>query len=172
MDAVKEKISSLNGTIETVSEVGKGTTFKIILPLTLSIIQALLVRTGGETFALPQAIIDKVNRFDEEEAIQVHQGEVYKYKDTTIPITRLTNALNLDDSNYTSPHIIIVSIGDEKHGLVVDELVQQKEIVIKKLGKELGVMKQFLGATIMGDGSISLILDLTSICKGRKEAKQ
>ncbi|GEQ32733.1 chemotaxis protein, cheA [Marinilactibacillus psychrotolerans] len=172
MDAVKEKISSLNGTIETVSEVGKGTTFKIILPLTLSIIQALLVRTGGETFALPQAIIDKVNRFDEEEAIQVHQGEVYKYKDTTIPITRLTNALNLDDSNYTSPHIIIVSIGDEKHGLVVDELVQQKEIVIKKLGKELGVMKYFLGATIMGDGSISLILDLTSICKGRKEAKQ
>ena len=172
MDAVKEKISSLNGTIETVSEVGKGTTFKIILPLTLSIIQALLVRTGGETFALPQAIIDKVNRFDEEEAIQVHQGEVYKYKDTTIPITRLTNALNLDDSNYTSPHIIIVSIGDEKHGLVVDELVQQKEIVIKKLGKELGVMKHFLGATIMGDGSISLILDLTSICKGRKEAKQ
>ncbi|MFL2121179.1 chemotaxis protein CheW [Marinilactibacillus psychrotolerans] len=172
MDAVKEKISSLNGTIETVSEVGKGTTFKIILPLTLSIIQALLVKTGGETFALPQAIIDKVNRFDEEDAIQVHQGEVYRYKDTTIPITRLTDALDLEDSNYGSPHIIIVSIGDEKHGLVVDELVQQKEIVIKKLGKELGEMNHFLGATIMGDGSISLILDLTSICKGRKEAKQ
>lgn len=172
MDAVKEKIASLNGTIETISEVGKGTTFRIILPLTLSIIQALLVKSGGETFAMPQAIIDKVNRFDESEAIQVHQGEVYKYKDTTIPITRLTDALNLEDANYKSPHIIIVSVGDEKHGLIVDELVQQKEIVIKKMGKELGKMSHFLGATIMGDGNISLILDLTSICKARKEVKQ
>lgn len=172
MDAVKEKISSLNGTIETVSEVGKGTTFKIVLPLTLSIIQSLLVRSGGETFAMPQAIIDKVNRFEEEEAIQVHQNEVYRYNDTTIPITRLTRALNLEETDDRNAHIIIVSIGDEKHGLVVDELVQQKEIVIKKLGKELGEMKQFLGATIMGDGSISLILDITSICKERREVRQ
>ncbi|WP_225743872.1 chemotaxis protein CheA [Marinilactibacillus sp. Marseille-P9653] len=172
MDAVKEKISSLNGTIETISEVGKGTTFKIVLPLTLSIIQSLLVRSGGETFAMPQAIIDKVNRFEEEEAIQVHQNEVYRYNDTTIPITRLTRALNLEETDDRNAHIIIVSIGDEKHGLVVDELVQQKEIVIKKLGKELGEMKQFLGATIMGDGSISLILDITSICKERREVRQ
>ncbi|MEC6747096.1 chemotaxis protein CheA [Marinilactibacillus sp. XAAS-LB27] len=171
MDAVKEKISSLNGTIETISEVGKGTTFKIVLPLTLSIIQSLLVRSGGETFAMPQAIIDKVNRFEEEEAIQVHQNEVYRYNDTTIPITRLTRALNLEETDDRNAHIIIVSIGDEKHGLVVDELVQQKEIVIKKLGKELGEMKQFLGATIMGDGSISLILDITSICKERREVR-
>ncbi|WP_208560879.1 chemotaxis protein CheA [Marinilactibacillus kalidii] len=169
MDAVKQKIASLNGTIETISEVGKGTTFKIILPLTLSIIQALLVKSGGETFAVPQAIIDKVNRFSEEEAVQVHQREVYRYDGATIPITRLTRALNMEETDDRNSHIIIVSIGDEKHGLIVDELVQQKEIVIKKLGKELRDMNQFLGATIMGDGSISLILDLTSICKDRKE---
>lgn len=172
MDAVKQKINSLNGTIETISVPGEGTTFKIVLPLTLSIIQALLVKAGGETFAMPQAIIDKVNRFEEQDAIQVHQGEVYQYKETTIPLTRLTEKLELPEDESGSPHVIIVSIGDEKHALVVDELVQQKEIVIKKLGKELGEMGHFLGATIIGDGSISLILDLTSICKGRREAIQ
>lgn len=171
MDAVKEKIGSLNGTIETISEVGEGTTFRITLPLTLSIIQSLLVRAGGETFAMPQAIIEKVNHFDEKDAVQVHKEEVYKYNGMTIPITRLTEALNLNGIEDSDPHVIVVLLGDQYHAVVVDELVQQKEIVIKKLGKELGAMKQYLGATIMGDGSISLILDLTTICTQRKEVK-
>lgn len=169
MDAVKEKIGSLNGTIETISVVGEGTTFRITLPLTLSIIQSLLVKAGGETFALPQAVIDKVNVFSEEDAIQVHQREVYRYNGQTIPITRLTQSLGLESDKETTPHVIVVLLGDDYHAVVVDELVQQKEIVIKKLGKELESMKKFLGATILGDGSISLILDLTTICTERKE---
>lgn len=164
MDAVKEKIGSLNGTIETISEVGEGTTFRITLPLTLSIIQSLLVKAGGETFALPQAVIDKVNVFKETDAIQVHHKEVYQYGDMTIPLTRLTKALNLFEQEKQDPHVIVVLLGDQYHAVVVDELIQQKEIVIKKLGKELTNMKNYLGATILGDGSISLILDLTSIC--------
>lgn len=171
MDAVKEKIGSLNGTIETISEVGEGTTFRITLPLTLSIIQSLLVKAGGETFAMPQAIIEKVNHFNEEDAVQVHQDEVYKYNGMTIPITRLTRVLDLEENEEADPHVIVVLLGDQYHAIVVDELIQQKEIVIKKLGKELGAMKKYLGATIMGDGSISLILDLTTICTERKEVK-
>lgn len=168
MDAVKDKIGSLNGTIETISEINKGTTFRITLPLTLSIIQALLVKSGGETFALPQAIIDKVNLFEESDAIKVHKKEVYQYEDRTIPLTRLTHVLGLKSQENADPHVIICLIGEEYHALVVDELVLQKEIVIKKLGKELGNMANYLGATILGDGSISLILDVTSICTSRK----
>lgn len=169
MDAVKEKISSLNGTIETFSEVGKGTTFRIILPLTLSIIQSLLVKVGTETFAIPQAVIDKVNRFEEEEAISVHQKEVYKYEGQTIPLIRVSKALDIAEVEDSSLHVVIVLIGENRYALVVDELIHQKEIVIKKLGRELNEVSNFLGATILGDGSISLILDVTSICTRKKD---
>lgn len=168
MDAVSQKISSLNGKIETFSEVGKGTTFRITLPLTLSIIQSLLVKVGQETFAIPQAVIDKVNRFEEEDAISVHQKEVYQYEGKTIPLIRIHNALGLPDSTKELQHVIIVLIGEKQYALIVDELIHQKEIVIKKLGKEISHVSSFLGATILGDGSISLILDVTSICTRKK----
>lgn len=168
MDAVSQKISSLNGKIETFSEVGKGTTFRITLPLTLSIIQSLLVKVGQETFAIPQAVIDKVNRFEEEDAISVHQKEVYQYEGKTIPLIRVHNALGLPDSTKELQHVIIVLIGEKQYALIVDELIHQKEIVIKKLGKEISHVSNFLGATILGDGSISLILDMTSICTRKK----
>ncbi|PRY74660.1 two-component system chemotaxis sensor kinase CheA [Alkalibacterium olivapovliticus] len=170
MDAVSQKISNLNGKIETFSEVGKGTTFRITLPLTLSIIQSLLVKVGQETFAIPQAVIDKVNRFEEEDAISVHQKEVYQYEGKTIPLIRVHNALGLPDSTKELQHVIIVLIGEKQYALIVDELIHQKEIVIKKLGKEISHVSNFLGATILGDGSICLILDVTSICT-RKKAK-
>lgn len=168
MDAVREKIASLNGKIETISEVGKGTTFRITLPLTLSIIQSLLVKVGDETFAIPQAVIDKVNVFEEEEAISVHQKEVYQYEGKTIPLVRVNEVLGLSHKESTNQHIIIVLIGDKQYGLIVDELIHQKEIVIKKLGKELNDLSLYLGATILGDGGISLILDVTAICTAKK----
>lgn len=168
MDAVREKIASLNGKIETISVVDKGTTFRITLPLTLSIIQSLLVKVGGETFAIPQAVIDKVNVFEEKEAVSVHQKEVYQYEGTTIPLVRVNEVLGLSQKEASSQHIIIVLIGDKQYGLIVDELIHQKEIVIKKLGRELNDLSLYLGATILGDGGISLILDVTSICTAKK----
>jgi len=173
MDAVREKIASLNGKIETISEVGKGTTFRITLPLTLSIIQSLLVKVGTETFAIPQAVIDKVSRFDEAEALSVHQKEVYQYEGKTIPLIRANDILELPKKESDQQHIIVVLIGDQHYGLIVDELIHQKEIVIKKLGRELNELSHYLGATILGDGGISLILDVTSICtKKAKKEKQ
>lgn len=168
MDAVKEKISALNGKIETVSEVGKGTTFTITLPLTLSIIQSLLVKVSNETFAIPQAVIDKIRKYDADEISSVHQKEVYRFEGQTIPVVRLNEALDLDESTPTQQHVIVVLIGQNRYALIVDELVHQKEIVIKKLGSELNGVSNFLGATILGDGSISLILDVTSICTRKK----
>ncbi|OJF93926.1 chemotaxis protein CheA [Alkalibacterium sp. 20] len=168
MDAVREKIMSLNGKIETLSEVDKGTTFRITLPLTLSIIQSLLVKVGQETFAIPQAVIDKVNYFEEKEGISVHQKEVYQYKGETIPLVRVNEVLAIPKKASDNQHIIVVLIGDKYYGLIVDELIHQKEIVIKKLGTELNDLSLYLGATILGDGGISLILDVTSICTTRK----
>ncbi|MDZ7835726.1 MAG: chemotaxis protein CheW [Alkalibacterium sp.] len=172
MDAVREKIASLNGKIETISEVDKGTTFRITLPLTLSIIQSLLVKVGTETFAIPQAVIDKVNRFDEAEAISVHQKEVYQYEGKTIPLIRVSDVLELPKKESDQQHIITVLIGDQHYGLIVDELIHQKEIVIKKLGRELNELSHYLGATILGDGGISLILDVTSICTKKAESQE
>lgn len=168
MDAVKEKIAALNGKIETVSEVGKGTTFTITLPLTLSIIQSLLIKVSNETFAIPQAVIDKIRKYDPTEISSVHKKEVYTFEGQTIPVVRLSDALDLDQSKSSQQHIIIVLIGQNRYALVVDELVHQKEIVIKKLGSELNAVSNFIGATILGDGSISLILDVTSICTRKK----
>lgn len=168
MDAVKEKIAALNGKIETVSEVGKGTTFTITLPLTLSIIQSLLVKVSTETFAIPQAVIDKIRKYDPSEISSVHKKEVYSFEGQTIPVIRLADVLDLKEATDSQQHVIIVLIGQNRYALVVDELVHQKEIVIKKLGSELNGVSNFLGATILGDGSISLILDVTSICTRKK----
>lgn len=164
MDAVKAKIGELNGKIETVSEVGKGSTFIITLPLTLSIIQSLLVKVSGETFAIPQAVIDKIEKYEQSNVRAVHQKEVYRFDGQTLPVIRLADALDLDAATDAQQHVIIVLIGQMRYALVVDELVHQKEIVIKKLGRELDGLSYFLGATILGDGHIRLILDVTAIC--------
>ncbi|GAA0368982.1 chemotaxis protein CheA [Alkalibacterium iburiense] len=168
MDAVKEKITRLNGSIETISEVGKGTTFRITLPLTLSIIQSLLVKVSDHTFAIPQAVIESVNHFEESEAISVHQKEVYQYEGQTIPLVRVSEVLGLPEGNKQSQHIIVVQSGERFYGLIVNELIHQRETVIKNLGKEISHIPYYIGATILGDGSISLILDVSAVCTRKK----
>lgn len=163
MDVVRQKIESLGGEIDVVSVVNKGTTFNIKLPLTLSIIQALMVKVGQELFALPLGVIERVIKLDEEEIISTHGDEVYIYKNNAIPVIRLAEKLNLE-TEEGNKHIIIILLGDKYYGLIVDELVGQQEIVIKKLGSELSGLKEYLGATILGNGDITLILDLSNLC--------
>jgi len=163
MDVVKQKISSLGGTIEVISELNKGTSFIIKLPLTLSIIQALLVKIGGETFAIPLGIIEKVVKIEEKEILKSQLSELYMYRDMAVPVVRINKKLGLEKSGENQ-HLILTLLGDQYYGLLVDELIGQQEIVIKKLNGILGKMKEYLGATILGNGDITLILDVGSIC--------
>lgn len=164
MDVVKDKITQLNGIIETISEVDKGTTFRITLPLTLSIIQSLLVKAGNEVFALPQAMIEKVEKMNQGVIRTIHDSEVYSYEGKYIPVVRLDDRLSLRKDDHTNPHIVFVVIRDKYYAVVVDDIIGQKEIVIKDLGKELKNLSYYIGATILGDGQVVLILDMSTIC--------
>lgn len=167
MDAVKQKITELGGTVELESVVDQGTVFKINLPLTLSIIQSLLVKVGQDSFAIPLGIIKTIVKVTEEDIIRIHNREVYKYEGLAVPVVRLNQSLGIEPIEETNLHLVLVKQGDSYNALVVDDLVRQQEIVIKKLGQELSMLKKYLGATILGDGSIILILDVTAICNER-----
>ena len=163
MDVVKQKISSLGGSIEVISEINKGTSFVIKLPLTLSIIQALLVNIGKEIFAIPLGIIEKVVKIGKEEILKTHKSEVYIYRGRAIPVIRLNEKLSIESTDENN-HIIITLLGNQYYGLIVDGLLGQQEIVIKKLTGILKTRKEYLGATILGNGDIILILDVGNLC--------
>ena len=167
MDAVKQKITELGGTVELESVVNKGTVFRINLPLTLSIIQSLLVKVGQDAFAIPLGIIKTIVKVTEEDIIRVHNREVYKYEGLAVPVVRLNKALGMEATEESNLHLVLVKQGDNYNALAVDDLIRQQEIVIKKLGQEINMLKNYLGATILGDGSIILILDVTAICNER-----
>lgn len=170
MDVVKQKISSLCGSIEVVSEVNRGTTFIIKLPLTLSIIQTLMVKVGSDTFALPLGNIEKVVKIKHEEIIRTHNDEIYLYNGRVIPVIRVNKKLGIL-SEEKDKHLVLLLLGEQYYGLLVDGLIGQQEIVIKKLSGVLGKMKEYLGATILGNGEIVLILDIGNLCSERNYDK-
>lgn len=164
MDVVRTKVTSIGGSIDVRSELQKGTTFIVYLPLTLSIIQALLVKVASETFAISLGFIEKVISINKDDIKYSNNREVIVYRDEIIRVVRLSRKLNLKDSlDASGGYIVIVKIGDKKVGLMVDTLVGQQEIVIKPLGKSLKGLKEYVGATILGDGRITLILDVVAI---------
>ncbi|WP_315121906.1 chemotaxis protein CheA [uncultured Clostridium sp.] len=163
MDVVKTKISSLGGTVEVTSERGKGSSFIIRLPLTLQIIQALLVKVGAETMAISLGYIDRVIDFHESLVKRTNNKEVIVYNENVIPLVRLSNKLNLETETQEKKYIVIVKVGGKNVGLMVDSLLGQQEIVIKPLGKTLQGMKEYIGATILGDGLVTLILDVAAL---------
>ncbi|AQP54583.1 chemotaxis protein CheA [Vagococcus penaei] len=165
MDVVHSKIESLGGTIELSSEIDKGTITTINLPLTLSIIQSLMVKVSGQTFALPLGVIEKVIAINEEEIVETFDQEIYMYRGKATPVIRLNDVLGISDRHKDiHPHLIMVLLGKKYFALLVDELIGQQEIVIKKLGNELKHLTKYLGATILGNGDIILILDSHMIC--------
>lgn len=169
LDVVKSKIKELGGTIDIISEVDKGTTFRLNLPLTMSIIKSLIVQVGSHTFALPLSVIQKVNRVREEEIKEVHGGEVYLSGEKAVPVIRLERALEIASEAAEEFYVVMVSLEGKQFALTVDSFVGQQEIVIKELGKELGDKLNYLGAAIRGDGKIILILDVTAICLERNQ---
>ena len=160
MDVVKTKISSLGGSVDVVSEEGVGSTFIIKLPLTLQIIQALLVKVGNETLAISLGFIDRVIDYKEENIKKTNGQEVIVYREEIINLVRLNKRLDIDSEEKEKSFIIIVNVGGKTVGLLVDSLLGQQEIVIKPLGKTLSSLKEYIGATILGNGLVTLILDV------------
>ncbi|WP_032122007.1 chemotaxis protein CheA [Clostridium amazonitimonense] len=163
MDVVKTKIAALGGTVDVISEIDKGSTFIIKLPLTLQIIQALLVKVGSETMAISLGYIDRVIDYSEELLKKTNGKEVIIYRGNVIPLVRVNENIGLEVGEDEKRFIVIVNVGEKTVGLLVDGLLGQQEIVIKPLGKTLQGLKEYIGATILGDGLVTLILDVAAL---------
>lgn len=165
LDVVKSKIEALGGDVEVKTKFGEGSTFIIRLPLTLAIIQALMVKLGDEKYAISLGSIQTIEDIPVSEIKYVHAKEVIHLRGNVIPLVRLREVLDVpgeaeDTENIT---VVIVNKGDKLAGLVVDSLIGQLEIVIKSLGKYININKMISGATILGDGSVALIIDANTL---------
>lgn len=165
LDVVKSKIESLSGDVEVKTKLGEGSTFIIRLPLTLAIIQALMVEVGGEKYAISLGSIQTIEDIAPNEIKFVQNEEVINLRGDVIPLIRLNKVLDNESAKGPDDNLIvaIVKKGDKLAGLVVDELMGQQEIVIKSLGKYINKSKVISGATILGDGEIALIIDANAL---------
>lgn len=165
LDVVKSKIESLSGEVEVKSKLGVGSTWIIRLPLTLAIIQALMVVVGGEKYAISLDSIQTIEDILISDVKLVQNKEVIHLRGSVIPLIRLNEILDIPAKEEAPENLIVVIVkkGDKLAGLVVDELIGQQEIVIKSLGKYISKCKIISGATILGDGEVALILDANSV---------
>ncbi len=161
LDVVRSKIESLSGEVDVKSTLGVGSVWTIRLPLTLAIIQSLMVIVGGEKYAIPLGNIQTLESIQPSEIKFVQQKEVINLRGDVIPIIRLNQVLGCESTKGADEEmtVVIVKKGDRMAGLVIDELTGQQEIVIKSLGKYIGKTKVISGATILGDGEVALIID-------------
>ena len=169
LDVVKKIVTSLNGMIDISSDPGRGTRFTIKLPLTLAIITALMVEVGGEIFAIPLSGVLESIRIQTDEIHEVGGTEVINLRDQLLPIRRLDGFYKLKKvEERDMEYVVVVGSGEKRGGLVVDRLLGQQEIVIKALDDYLGDLPGISGGTVLGDGSISMIVDISSILSGMK----
>ena len=168
MDVVKTNIEKIGGTVDLQSTRGKGTLLKIKIPLTLAIIPALIVTSGGERFAIPQVSLIELVRCDGEQAgiENIHGAPVYRLRGNLLPLVDANRELHLPSQPTSeSVNIVVLQAGDRQFGLVVDEINDTEEIVVKPLSKQLKSVACFAGATIMGDGHVALILDVLGLAQ-------
>lgn len=166
MDVVRSKIESLGGMVDVETKIDEGSIFKIKLPLTLAIIQALLVKVQEEMYAIPLGSIDSTINIVPDDIKTVQNKEVIVLRGQIIPIIRLGDMLHVPctkENEEDDIYVVVVHIGDRKAGIVVDNLIGQQEIVIKTLGKLLSGLKVISGATVLGDGRVALILDVGAL---------
>jgi two-component system chemotaxis sensor kinase CheA len=174
MDVVKTNIEKIGGTVDVQSTSGKGTLLKIKIPLTLAIIPALVVSSGGERFAIPQVSLVELVRCEGEQAghsIEDIQGaSVYRLRGNLLPLVYLNRELQISPAQGAaqSVNIVVLQAGDRQLGLVVDDINDTEEIVVKPLSKQLKSVPCFAGATIMGDGRVALILDVLGLAQMAK----
>ena len=177
MDVVKTRIEGIGGSVDVVSEVGKGTTFRLTIPLTLAIIPALTIGCEGRRYAVPQVSVLELVRLSGEHArggIELIAGApVYRLRDTLLPLVRLDEQLGLapvdpergEDDDVRGGFIVVQQAEPSRFGLVVDDVLDTQEIVVKPLGRHLKGIQVYAGATILGDGSVVLILDAATLAR-------
>lgn len=167
LDVVKTKIETLGGTVEVESELGKGSKFIIRLPLTLAIIQALLIMVGEEKYAIQLNSIHQIINIKKDELRYVQKQEVMLFRNSIIPIIRLDRILDVekDAGEQDVLKVVVVKKGEKLTGLIVDRVIGQQEIVQKSLGKLLSGIRMITSATILGDGNVALILDANALAK-------
>lgn len=165
MDVVKTNITRLNGTIEIDSDIGVGTTITLKLPLTVAIIQALMIGIDKETYAIPLSSISETLYVSPDEMKRVNQQDVIKLRESILPLIRLDKIFKVPNKveDNSNQYIVVLSLGERKIGLIVDKLIGQEEIVIKSMGDFLRNLKGISGATITGDGKVILIVDVQSL---------
>ncbi len=173
MDVVKTNIEKIGGTIDVQSHVGRGTTFRIKIPLTLAIIPALTVTCAGDRYAIPQVSLLELVRLEGEAVTkgveQIHGAPVYRLRGSLLPLVYLDRELAVGpgelDRQRDTLFIVVLQAEDRQFGLVVDDVIDTEEIVVKPLGKQLKGIPSFAGATILGDGTVALILDVLSVAQ-------
>jgi two-component system, chemotaxis family, sensor kinase CheA len=173
MDVVKTNIERIGGTIDVQSRVGRGTTFRIKIPLTLAIIPALTVTCAGDRYAIPQVSLLELVRLESEaakQAIETIQGApVYRLRGNLLPLVYLDRELGVGPGQLGAERettfIVVLQAEDRQFGLVVDDVCDTEEIVVKPLGKQLKGIPGFAGATILGDGRVALILDVLNVAQ-------
>ena len=170
MDVVKTNIERISGTIDLQSELGRGTTVRIKIPLTLAIIPALVVGNEGERYAIPQVSLLELVRLEGEEALHkveyVHGAPVYRLRGKLLPLLYLSERLGLQNASHAQNgvvNIVVLQANDRRFGLVVDQVYDTAEIVVKPLSRQLKGLAEYAGATIMGDGAVALILDVMGL---------
>lgn len=171
MDVVKTNIEKIGGSVEIESVVNRGTTIYLKLPLTLAIVPAMIIGSGQRIFAIPQENLEEIVSIDEKSKIEkVRETEVLRLREKLLPIVRLNEILHLeaavkeeDDENASDGFVMVLNIGQNTFGLLVDQLLESEEIVVKPLSTYLKNESCYSGATIMGDGRVAMILDVTGI---------
>ena len=165
MDVVKKDVEKINGHVEIESWENRGTRVSIKIPLTLAIIQTLLIRTSDHLFAIPMAAVREIIRISPEDISSLEGFDVIKFREETIPVTRINEVFKL--RNYSSSidpgFLVLTTVGQSSLGLLVEELVGEQDVVIKPLGEHVFESRGLAGSTILGDGAIALVLDVTEI---------
>jgi two-component system chemotaxis sensor kinase CheA len=176
LDVVKTNIEKIGGTVDIQNRVGQGTTLKIKIPLTLAIIPALIVTSSGDRYAIPQVSLLELVRLQGEQARngieKIHGAAVYRLRGKLLPLVNLNHELRVEETGLERPmaennavNIVVLQADDRHFGLIVDEINDTEEIVVKPLGKQLKGVPTFAGATIMGDGQVALILDVLGLAQ-------
>ncbi|MFN3504676.1 MAG: chemotaxis protein CheW [Caldimicrobium sp.] len=164
MDVVKTNIERLGGSIEINTLLGKGTTVRVKIPLTLAIIPALIVTSRGGRYAIPQVSLRELVTINvERDILKIANTEFYRLRGEIIPVLRLSKILNFEDGDTQEKNLVILTTGEKYIGLLVDSIYDSEEIVVKPLGKWFKSIPLYSGATIMGDGKLALILDVVGL---------